>query len=102
MNTDDAMGGLPGEALVRQGLVDFQAGRLTICACLVSIARWRLIRAGLIPSSSVFPPDDAELELYRLLCLAPGDAYSRYNALLRELASFENALDHRLTRAQAR
>jgi hypothetical protein len=30
-----------------------------------------------------------------LLRQAGGDAYSRYNALLRELISFENALDRR-------
>ena len=36
-----------------------------------------------------------ELELYDLLKLEPGDAYSRYNAMVRELVSFENALDRR-------
>jgi hypothetical protein len=40
-------------------------------------------------------PADAELELYRMLCQAGGDAYSRYNALLRRLVSFEQALDRR-------
>jgi len=35
------------------------------------------------------------LQLYRLLRQQGGDAYSRYNALLRELVSFESALDHR-------
>jgi hypothetical protein len=41
-------------------------------------------------------PADAELELYRTLC-ASGvrDPYGRYNSLLRELVSFEQALEHR-------
>ena len=38
---------------------------------------------------------DAELALYRRLREAGGDAYSRYNALLREVVSFESALDLR-------
>jgi hypothetical protein len=36
--------------------------------------------------------------LYRLLHQQGGDAYSRYNALLRELISFEHALDCRQRR----
>jgi hypothetical protein len=38
---------------------------------------------------------EAELKLYGLLKQEGGDPYSRYNALLRELVSFENALDQR-------
>ena len=63
---------------------------------LVHIARSRLTRAGLIGKSDVATLPNAELELYRLLRSEGGDAYSRYNSLLRELVSFENALD-RLT-----
>lgn len=40
-------------------------------------------------------PSEHELQLYRLLKLEGGDAYSRYNALVRELVSFENALERR-------
>jgi len=87
MKTDDLIRGLPGEKLVRQGLADFQAGLGTIPACLVRIARPRLSRAG--------PFSEPELQLYDLLKLERGDAYSRYNALVRELVSFENALDRR-------
>jgi hypothetical protein len=47
-----------------------------------------------IPGQDVEP----ELELYDLLLLEGGDAYSRHNALLRELISFENALGHRVRR----
>ncbi|HEX3720768.1 MAG TPA: hypothetical protein VH595_22690 [Verrucomicrobiae bacterium] len=95
MKTDDLLSGLPGEELVRQGLADFQAGRCTIPSCLVRIARPRLSRAGLMPQNVPGECSEAELQLYGLLKLEGGDAYSRYNALLRELVSFENALDRR-------
>lgn len=95
MKTNDLLSGLPGEELVRQGLADFQSGRCTIPSCLVRIARPRLSRAGLMPQSVAGEYSEAELQLYGLLKLEGGDAYSRYNALLRELVSFENALDRR-------
>lgn len=84
---------LPGGALVRQGLADFRAGRLTIPGCLVQIARGRLAYAGLLPRGDLNVLADPELHLYRLLRAERGDAYSRYNALIRELVSFEQALD---------
>lgn len=96
MKPNDLMAGLPGEFLVRQGLADAQAGRLTAEACLISIARSRLSRAGLVPETMSDLPREPELCLYRLLRAQGGDAYSRYNALLRELVSFEMALDRRL------
>ena len=61
----------------------------------MGIARSRLARAGLIQDVVAPAPVEPELQLYRLLRLEGGDAYSRYNALLRELVSFESALDHR-------
>jgi len=101
MNTDDLISGLPGEKLVRQGLADFQAELCTIPACLVRIARPRLSRAGLMPQSVPGQFSEPELQLYGLLKLENGDAYSRYNALLRELVSFENALDRRISKIKA-
>jgi hypothetical protein len=95
MKTDDLISGLPGENLVRQGLADVQSGLCTIPACLVRIARPRLSRAGLMPQANPGQSSEPELELYDLLKREPGDAYSRYNALVRELVSFENALDQR-------
>ncbi|HXP62815.1 MAG TPA: hypothetical protein VN829_20105 [Dongiaceae bacterium] len=95
MKTVDLLSGLPGEILVRQGLADLQAGLCTIPACLVRIARPRLSRAGLMPPSAPGEFAQPELQLYDLLKLERGDAYGRYNALVRELVSFENALDHR-------
>ena len=66
-----------------------------IPACLVGIAQPRLRRTGLITGvvASSFP--EPERQLYRLLRQEGGDAYSRYNALIRELVSFEQALDRR-------
>ena len=95
MKIDDLISGLPGEKLVRQGLADFNSGLCTIPACLVRIARPRLSRAGLMPQSGPGELSEPELQLYALLKLEGGDPYSRYNALLRELVSFENALDQR-------
>jgi len=92
---DELMAGLPGEALVRQGLADLGSGRRTITASRVSVARTRLARAELLRATPA-GGEDSELELYRLLRREGGDAYARYNALLRELTSFESALDHRV------
>ncbi len=89
---------LPGGKLIERGIADFQSARCTVEACLIHIARNRLARAGLIKETNIAKLPDAESELYRLLRLEGGDAYSRYNALLRELVSFENALDRLATR----
>lgn len=99
MTSDVYLTGLPGEALVREGIADVMAGRRTVAGCLVAVARSRFTRAGLLPSTAPPTPDEAERELYRLLRDEGGDAYSRYNALLRELVSFESALDARLRRS---
>lgn len=97
---NDLLTGLPGEQLIRSGLADVKAGRCTIAACLVAIGRPRLERAGLMGEQAP-RQTDPELLLYRLLRREGGDPYSRYNALLRELTSLEQALDHR-TATQAR
>ena len=98
MTSPDLMLGLPGEALLRQGLADFQSGRCTIPACLVGMARSRLRRAGLITGAVDGSLPEPERQLYRLLRAEGGDAYSRYNALIRELVSFEQSLDRRQSR----
>ncbi len=95
---NDLFTGLPGEALVREGLADFLAGKCTMPACLVAMAQPRLRRAGWITADVASPCPEPERQLYRLLGQQGGDAYSRYNALVRELLSFEQALDHRQTR----
>ncbi len=87
---------LPGGKLIEEGIADFQSARHTVAGYLIHIARSRLTRAGLIEKNDVATLANPELALYRLLRKEGGDAYSRYNSLLRELVSFENALD-RLT-----
>jgi len=95
MNKNEILAGLPGEDLVLAGLIDLEAGRCTIPACLVAIARPRLTHTGLLNPAIKDWPAEPELQLYQLLRKSGGDAYSRYSALLRRLVSFEQALDRR-------
>ena len=95
-NPEDLFVGLPGEGLIRQGLVDWRAGRSTVASCLVAIGSPRLQDLGLLGGNPPFASADAESHLYRLLRQEGGDAYARYNALLRELISFEQSLDRRM------
>lgn len=88
------MTGLPGESLLRKGLVDVAAGEGTANACLVWIAAPRLKRHGLLAEAGS-ALRDPELRLYAMLCKEGGNAYGRYNSLLRTLVSFEHALDRR-------
>lgn len=84
-------GGLPGGALIAAGIEDLAHARQTVAGLTVAVGAARLRRLGL-PVPPPFP--DAELCLYReLIRQFPADAYSRYNALLRQLASFAGALE---------
>lgn len=96
VKSDELIRGLPGESRVRQGLAEVQAGRQAAQAYLIAIARPRLSRAGLLSHIQAELAPEPELALYRLLLAEGGDAYSRYNALVRELVSFEYALDWRM------
>lgn len=93
----DQLDGLPGAEIVRAGLDDLRAGRVTESALLVLVARPNLARFG------IHVPEPASIErpfehrLYELLLGTHGEgAYSRYNSLLRRLVSFERALSWRL------
>lgn len=97
----DLLNGLPAASLIAEGLGDAAQGRRSIPACLVAIAAPRLRRSGLLRGATPGLLTEPELQLYELLRPAGGDTYSRYNALLRELVSFEQALDHRLRRSTA-
>lgn len=88
--------GLPGAERIREGLRDYRENRHTLSACLVRMARRRLVKAGLI-EDSLEHDINAELDLYQLMSHEGNQAHSRYNALVRELISFEHALDHRLS-----
>jgi hypothetical protein len=82
---------LPGGDLVAKGLRDLAASRETEEALLVSIGAPRLRRQGLPVDR---PLQDPEHRLYeRLAGEDPDSAHSRYNALLRRLTSFEDALE---------
>ena len=83
---------LPGGELIREGLADSAAGRQTIASLLVAVGAPRLRRAGLdVPDLGVAEP---EHRLYELLAASDSDAaHSRYNALIRQLVSFERALE---------
>ena len=90
---------LPGAHLIREGLVDVEGQRHTIAACLVQIGSPKLKRCGLSIEVSDEAALTADHRLYQLLGRAHGnEAHSRYNALLRELVSFERALEQRLSR----
>lgn len=99
MHTDQIKN-LPGAHYIIEGLDDLAAKRHTIPSCLVRIARYRLARTGLIKKGDQ-KDDGAELDLYALLSKEGNQAHSRYNSLIRELVSFEHALDHQWSRTTA-
>jgi len=96
MNPGELLDNLPAAELLRKGLADRIAGRTTPEFCLVEIARPRLELAGLLPPAP--RRLDSETTLFRLLVETEPNPYARYNSLLRELSSFEHALDHRMSR----
>jgi hypothetical protein len=82
---------LPAADLIIEGLADAQAGRITVASLLVAIGAERMRDGGLdVPSVAV---DEPEIRLYEFLAESDSDsAHSRYNALIRQLVSFERAL----------
>jgi hypothetical protein len=85
---------LPGGELIAEGLQDTAAGRITPAACLIAVGWPRLLRAGLTLPRPMRPSiTEPEQRLYQILRETGGDAYSRYNALMRELISFERAME---------
>lgn len=82
---------LPGADLIRQGLLDLEAGVESVPALLVLVGAPRLRRLGVDVDDSPFLPED---RLYELLAATHGDgAHSQYNALIRKLVSFERAAE---------
>lgn len=80
---------LPGHELVLAGLADLESGVESVESLLVSIGARRLREAGIaVPD----PLPDPEHRLYALLAAEDSDAaHGRYNALVRQLVSFERA-----------
>lgn len=98
MNTgdDSDLDGLPAESLVRQGLEDLSAGRESVGSLLVRIGAPRLRLLGISLPVRVEDDENADRRLYRLLAAGHGDeAHSQYNSLIRQLVSFERALERR-------
>jgi hypothetical protein len=94
--------GLPGEDLIVLGLDELARGVEGVGALLIAIGAPRLARAGIPVPERAFLRKDAELLLYALLAeRGEPDPYGRYNALIRELVSFERALEHRVRRERA-
>ena len=92
---------LPGAELIEQGLADVAGQRETIAGLLVQIGSPRLGRCDVPVPVSPADALDADRRLYRLLAAQHGnEAHSRYNALIRQLISFERALEQRLSRAR--
>lgn len=88
------MGRLPGEDLIGKGLKDLDRGISSIESLLILVGAPRLRRLGIEISDSVNSPSSPEHALYQLLEQKyPQDAYSRYNALIRRLVSYERALE---------
>lgn len=78
--------------MVRKGLADLAAGRTSEESLLVLIGAPRLRRLGFVVPDA--PTRDPELQLYARIAAESSDAaHSRYNALIRLLASFERALE---------
>jgi hypothetical protein len=89
------MSDLPGAELLTEALDPSRATAVTISSCLLSMARTRLERAGLVVPEGGGRVAEPELTLYRLLRSEGGDAFSRYNGLIRRLVSFERAWEKR-------
>ncbi len=81
---------LPGADLVRAGVADLERGVDSVEALLVSIGEPKLRALGIrVPR----PLDEPERRLWELLAArGPDAAHARYNALVRRLVSFEQAL----------
>ena len=98
LNEPDLLEGLPGEDRVRQGLTDFRNERTSLAACVVRMADPRLSQARFLAPSSQRDVTEG-IKLYRMLSESEGThAFSSYKAPVRELISFQHALNHRLTR----
>ncbi len=67
MTPDVLMAGLPGEDLIREGVVDLAPGRVSVPAFLAAMALPRLQRVGLLREVPAAFSVDVELQLYRLL-----------------------------------
>ena len=90
---------LPGETLIRQGLADLADGRESIGSLLVQIGapRLRLLNVAVPALENSI---EADRRLYQLLAAVHGnEAHSQFNSFIRQLVSFERALERRVSAA---
>ena len=93
---------LPAADLIREGLADLAGCRESVASYLVQIGSPKMRRCGIEVRVSDEDALAADHRLYALLGREHGnDAHRRYNALLRELVSFERALEARQSRMMA-
>ena len=64
---------LPGEDLIRKGMIDLDRDQVTVESLLVSIAWSRLAASGLAITRRLALEEDAELVLYDLLRESHGE-----------------------------
>ncbi len=101
MIDEQVLSDLPGATLVERGLADARRGVWSAEALLLAVAPSRLRQLGIEVPEPL--PSDPELALYaRLQREGASDPYARYNALLRELDSFLEALTARRRREAQR
>lgn len=85
---------LPGGDFIVAGISDLIAGRLTENSCLLLIGKPRLESIGVEFPNFLTLSNSPEHCLYAILYHANQyTAYSRYNASIRRLVSFERALE---------
>src|SRR5438552_13488359 len=90
---EEHLNGLPGADIVRTGLQELREGAAGECGLSVLIASPSLIRLGIEVPTANNIPRPWEHQLYSLLeSTHANGAYSRYNSLLRRMASFLHAL----------
>ena len=90
---------LPGAELIAEGLRDVAAGRETVASELVKIGSPRLRECGIEIDVTHEQALNADRQLYRILSATHGNAaHSQFNAWIRQLVSFERALEQRLRR----
>lgn len=87
---------LPAGTLIQQGLEDLQAGHESVASLLVQIGAPRLRLSG-VALPAEMDSADADQRLYRLLAARHGpEAHSQFNSWIRQLVSFERALERRV------
>lgn len=92
--------GLPAEALIRAGLADLSAGQESVVSLLAQIGGPRLRGCG-VPVPLLPDAENSDRRLYARLAATHGnEAHSQFNSLVRQLVSFERALERRIWAAR--